>query len=143
MPDAGPSQSQDTGTGSRVRGLVQAGLRYAEVRGKLLQIETQEAGDHASKVGVRGVLAVGALLVAWMLSVPALVVLLTEFLKQRWSWLRWEYVALIAAGLHLFIGLIMMSSALRRWRRVRLFEESLNQLKKDREWLAHNQQPPI
>jgi uncharacterized membrane protein YqjE len=109
----------------------------------LLQIEAQEAGSHSSKVGVRLVLALSALLVAWMLFVPAVVVLGAELLKQHWAWMRWEYLALALAALHLLIGFILLSAAARRWKRFRLFEETLNQLQKDREWLARNQQPPI
>lgn len=143
MADAGPSPSLDTGPISRVRGFVQAGLRYVEVRGKLAQLEAQEAGTHISKVGLRLVVSISALLISWLLAMPAIVVLVAEFLKQRWSWVRWEYVALALAALHLFVGLIMLAAAARRWQQARLFEESLNQLSKDREWLAHNQQPPI
>lgn len=143
MADAGPSPTQDTGAAGRVRGLVHAGLRYVEIRGKLLQLETQEAGAHVSKVSVRLVLALGALFMAGFLAMPAIVVLATEYLKQHWAWMRWEYVALALAVLHLFTGFILLLAAARRWKRVQLFEESLNQLQKDREWLAQHPQPPL
>ena len=143
MADAGPSPSQDNGAASRVRGLVQAGLHYVEIRGKLLQIEAQEAGANSSRLGVRLVLALGALFFAGMLFIPAVVVLGAELLKQHWAWMRWEYLALTLGALLTLIGFILLSTAARRWKRVRLFEESLNQLQKDREWLARNQQPPI
>lgn len=142
MAEAGPSSAQDTGPSGRVRGLVQAGLRYGEVRARLFQIEAQEAGSHLSRVSTRGVMAVSALMVAWMLAVPALVSLAAELLKQHWPWMRWEYVALAVAVLHLLIGFILLLAAKRRWARVRLFEESLNQFQKDREWLARNSTPP-
>ena len=142
MPDAGPSSAQDSGTDSRVRGLVQAVLRYIGARGKLFQIEAQEAGSHVSKVSVRGVIALGCLLVAWLLSIPAIVSLGAEYLKPYAPWMRWEFMALILAGAHLFFGFIFLMDAKRRWGRVRLFEESLNQFEKDRAWVAHNQQPP-
>ena len=138
MSDSGSSTTSETGPASRVRGLAQAALRYAEIRGKLLQIEAQEAGVHASKVSVRLILALGALLVAWLLSMPAIVVLLAEALD-----VRWVFVALGLAAAHLLIGFVLLVAAVHRLRRVRLFEESLNQLQKDREWLAQNPQPPI
>ncbi len=141
MADAGHSPSADSGSESHVRGFVQAGLRYTEARGKLFQIEAQEAGSHVARVGASGLLAIGCLAVAWLLAMPAVVVLLAEWLQPRWTWLRWEHVALGLAAVHLLLGLIFFSAARNRWRRVRLFEESLNQLQKDREWVARSQQP--
>lgn len=142
MPDAGHPSAQDAGTDSRVRGLVQAVLRYIGARGKLFQIEAQEAGSHVSKVSVRGVIALGCLMVAWLLSMPAIVSLGADYLKPYASWMRWEFLALILAGIHVFVGFIFVIAAKRRWNRVRLFEESLNQFEKDRAWVASNQPPP-
>lgn len=143
MPDAGHPSSQDSGTESRIRGLLQALLRYVGARGKLFQIEAQEAGTHVSKVGSRGVLALMSLIVAWLLAMPAVVSLGAEYLQQHvWAWMRWEYLALMLAGLHFFIGFLFLIAAKGRWKRVHLFEESLNQFEKDREWVARNQQPP-
>lgn len=140
-PNSGPLPPPTPGPEGHVRGLVQAGLRYIEIRGQLFQIETQEAGSHVSKVASRGILALGCLMVAWLLAMPAVVVLAADYLKPYWPWARWEYVALGLAGLHLIFGFLFLLAAKSRWQRVRLFEESLNQFKKDREWVAKNQQP--
>lgn len=116
-------------------------MRYLEIRGHLFQIETQEAGTHLSKVATRGVLALGCIMVAWLLAMPAAVVLAAEYLKPWLPWVRWEHVALTLAALHMVLGFVFLLAAKRRWTRVRLYEESLNQLKKDREWVAKNQPP--
>jgi len=142
MAEAGQSSAQESGGEGRVRGLVQASLRYVGARGKLLQIEAQEAGTHISKVGSRGILALCCLIVAWLLSMPAIVSLGAEFLKRYWVWMRWEYLALAMAGGHLFFAFIFLVAAKSRWNKARLFEESLNQLEKDRQWVAHSQLPP-
>ena len=136
MADAGHLPPPDSGPEGHVRGAVQAGLRYVEARGKLFQIEAQEAGTHVSGVGVLAVLSLGCLMVAWLLAMPAAVVLIADYLKARW-----EHVALVMAGAHVLFGLLFLLAAQRRWRRVRLFEESLNQFQKDREWVARSQQP--
>jgi uncharacterized membrane protein YqjE len=141
MADAGHNPSADSGSEGHVRGFVQAGLRYAEARGKLFQIEAHEAGGQLAQAGSRGLLAFGCLAVAWLLAMPAVVVLLAEWLQPRWAWLRWEHVALGLSVMHLLLGMIFLSAARNRWRRVRLFEESLNQFQKDREWVARSQQP--
>lgn len=141
MAEPGNPHSPGLDTEGHVRGLVQAGLRYVEIRGQLFQIETQEAGSHISKVASRGVIALGCLMVAWLLAMPAAVVLAAEYLKPRWPWVRWEYVALGLALIHLLLGFLFLLAAKKRWMRVRLYEESLNQFQKDREWVARSQQP--
>lgn len=137
MPDLRPPSAPDIGGADRVRGLMAAALRYIGARGKLFQIETQEAGTHIARVASCGVLAAGALLIAWMLAVPAFVWLLAECVHRPWT-----HVALALAGAHFLIGLVLLGMAKRRWRRARMFEETLNQFQKDHEWVAPSQSPP-
>ena len=124
-------------TTQRLRGLVQAGLAYAEARGKLLQIEGQEAGYHASQLGVSAGLAAGAIVGAWLLLLPAIVSLVAKKLGQPW-----EYVAAALGTLHLIFAFVMLRRLKAHLPQLRLFEESLNQFQKDREWIAGNQTPP-
>jgi threonine/homoserine efflux transporter RhtA len=121
----------------RLRGLVQAGLAYAMARGKLFQIEAQEAGQHASQLGLTTGLAAGSLIGAWLLLLPAIVSLTAKKLDQPW-----EYVALALGVLHLIISLLLLQRVKARLPQLKLFEESLNQFQKDREWIAGNQLPP-
>ncbi len=137
MADTGLPPHDDSGQAGSVRGLLAAALSYAGARGKLLQIEAQEAGTHVGRVATCAVFAAGALMVAWLLAVPAIVILLADWVRRPWA-----HVALALAGLHLVAGFVMLLMARRRWRRARLFEETLNQFQKDHEWVAPNQSPP-
>lgn len=114
-------------------GLLHSIAHYAEARGRLLQIEAQEAGSRLSNLLGMLVIALGGLVIGWMLAVPALIWLLV----QRYDW-PWAYVTLAAAGIHLFLGIIFFLSLKTRLRGLRLFEETFHQFRNDREWLASN-----
>ncbi len=132
-----PGSHETPGTVGPVRGLIATLLRYAEVRGKLFRIETQEAGSHVTNVVSRLVIAVVLLTVAWLLAVPALVSLIAGAFQRPW-----EHVALAGAGVHVLIGIGFLNAAKRRWDRSPMFEETLNQFQKDREWASRHQTPP-
>jgi uncharacterized membrane protein YqjE len=120
----------------RVRGVVQAVLRYVAARGHLFQIEAQEAGSHLAAAVIMAVIGLGALGGAWLLLVPAAV----SYAARQWHQ-PWEYVAAGAGAAHLLIAMVLLLGLKRRLRRMKLFEESLNQFEKDRSWVAHETQP--
>lgn len=136
MSASDPSPPPPPGSASGpARGLLQAGLTYVEARGQLLQVEAKEAVGHVSRIASFGSIAAFLLMVTWLLAVPAGISLIAERLAMRW-----EHLALIAAGAHLFLALIFLILVRARSRSLRPFEESLNQLREDRAWLAKN--PP-
>lgn len=106
---------------------------YLEARGRLLHIEGQEAGTRLSSLTGMFMVALVALLIGWLLATPALVWIIAESIG--WHWTR---VALAGAGIHLFIGLLFLAGLKSRLRSLRLFEETFNQFRRDREWLAHH-----
>lgn len=112
-------------------GLLHSLALYLEVRGRLLQIESQEAGARLSGLVGMLALALGGVLIGWMLAAPALVWIIAE----RGGW-HWTHVALVGAGIHLFIGLVFLLGLKTRLRGLRLFEETFHQFRRDREWLA-------
>lgn len=116
---------------SRVKSLLRALALYAEARGRLLQIEAQEAGTKFTSIIMLAVVLSGCLLCGWMLALPALVWLIAQ--SQGWPW---HFVALGAAGLHLLLGFIFLLMLLSRLRRLRVFEETFHQFQRDREWLS-------
>lgn len=130
-----PSPSAGKAESGAARNLIQAGLSYVEARGQLLQIEAKEAATHVSRTATFGGMAAGALFVAWVLAMPALVSLVAKATESRW-----EYVALAAAAVHIVLGLLFFIVAKARSRSLRPFEESLNQLREDRAWLAGKHQ---
>lgn len=104
---------------------------YLEARGRLFQIEAQEAGTRFAGIAVTAAFMLGCLFFGWLLALPALLWLLAE--SQGWPWHR---VALGAGGAHLLLGLIFMLALRARLRALRVFEETFNQFQKDREWIA-------
>lgn len=117
----------------RFKSLLHALALYVEARGKLFQIEAQEAASK-SIVGV----AVAAFMAAcvfcgWLLATPALVWLVAR--SQGW---HWSSVALGAAALHLFLAFLCCLVLRARLRRFKAFEETFQQFKRDREWLNRN-----
>jgi uncharacterized membrane protein YqjE len=116
---------------SRLKALLRALALYAEARGRLLQIETQEAGVKFSSVLVLAAVLSGFLLCGWLMAMPALIWLIAQ--SQGWPW---PQVALSVAGLHLFFAFIALFKLLSRLRRLKVFEETFNQFQRDREWLS-------
>ena len=105
-------------------------LKYLEGRGLLLGIEAREAMQHV--VTVTALLAIGAVAVfaGWLLLATSLVGVLTHYLE--WSWVK---ATAIAGAAHILIAVIAALVTRNRLTTVRWFADSLNELKKDREWL--------
>lgn len=127
----GPSASAAPPPRSRVTGFLRSLALYIEARGRLLQIEGQEAGGRLSSVTGHFILTLASLVIGWMLATPALIWMIAE--RSGWHWAK---VALCGAGAHLFIGFILLIVLKTRLKRLKLFEETFNQLRRDREWLA-------
>jgi predicted MFS family arabinose efflux permease len=61
-------------------------------------------------------------------------------IAERTGW-HWARVALVGAAVHLMLGFILLLLLKMRLKRLRLFEESFNQFRRDREWLAGPSNP--
>jgi uncharacterized membrane protein YqjE len=114
-------------------GLLRAVALYIEARGRLLHIEGQEAGNRLTNLSGMFMLAFAAFVIGWMLAAPALVWIIAD--ANGWHWAR---VALAGAGIHLFLGVLLLAGLKSRLRGMQLFEETFNQFRRDREWLASN-----
>ncbi len=114
-------------------GLFRSLALFVEARGRLLQIEGQEAGARLSNLTGMFMLVLALVIIGWMLAAPALVWIIAE--ANGWHWTR---VALAGAGIHLFLGLLFLAGLKSRLRSLRLFEETFQQLRRDREWLVSN-----
>jgi uncharacterized membrane protein YqjE len=122
---------------SRVKSLLRTLAFYAEARGRLLQIEAQEAGSKLSGIVILVVVLCGCLLFGWLLALPPLVWLLAEFFGWQW----WQ-VALGGAGGHLLLALVFFISLRVRLRKLRVFEETLRQFEKDRALIGNSASRP-
>ncbi len=112
-------------------GLLRAVALYIEARGRLLYIEGQEAGSRLYGLTGMFMLALTAFIIGWMLTVPALVWIIAD--SNGWHWTR---VALAGAGIHLFIGMLLLIGLKTRLRGMQLFAETFNQFRRDRECLT-------
>ena len=136
-PAPQPPSEVTASSADRVRALVNVLLRYVAARGRLFQIEAQEAGVQLAAVTVVGVLGIGTLAGAWLLLIPAAIGFAARQLHQPW-----EYVAGAVGAVHLLFAMIFLLRLRALLRRLKLFEESLNQFERDRSWVANNETQP-
>jgi membrane protein len=105
-------------------------LKYLEGRGMLVSIEAKEALGQGAMILALALICVVVIFVAWILLAVTLVGLITNYFE--WSWIA---AAATTAGLHVLVGAVV---ALLAWRKVTKgswFQETLNELRKDRLWL--------
>ncbi|TLD69032.1 phage holin family protein [Phragmitibacter flavus] len=107
-------------------------LRYIEARGLLLSIETQEALQILLRVVIFTILGSIIALTGWLLLTAGLAALIIE--QTGWSPLK---AIFILAGAQLVLALICFLVALARIKSALWFADSINELQKDRTWLAN------
>ncbi len=131
-PFGTPEESTgNEGLGNLIRSLADTSLGYLHARLLLLRIESKEA----TSVLTRRIWLVSSassfLFLAYAFGVVALVSLGAERFEMRW-----EHLALIVAAAHFVLGLIFFALVRLKLSRP-LFEASLKEFKKDREWLQN------
>ncbi len=114
-----------------VRGLVV----YLQARHQLFLIEGREASEFFTKKLVLSLIALVFLVVGYGLFLVGAVMTVS-----LWSGMPWHFACLLAAAGHLFLGVVFLRLARRR-PKTPLFEESTNELAKDREWLSNPRKP--
>jgi uncharacterized membrane protein YqjE len=107
---------------------------YAVARLQLLQLEAREAGSRSLSLLLLAVLALGVLGSGWLIAVPALVWLAAETFS-----IPWHIAALAAAALHILVGGLLLALLKRKIAGLKLFEDTVNELQKDRQWLSPKQ----
>jgi uncharacterized membrane protein YqjE len=120
-----------TGEASGLRGLAQAGFLYFEARSRLFQIEAQEAGGQLTRMMVLAAVSAGLIGVAWLLLMPVAV----WWIASAGGW-PWHSVAGVLGATHLLIGVICVLRLKSAAARLKLFEETINQCRRDRECLG-------
>jgi uncharacterized membrane protein YqjE len=108
-------------------------VAHLQARTQLLALETREAYGELCGRSLFGAIGGLFLLIGYLLALTCLIPLLAESLHTRW-----QFVGLFLATLHLIAGLIVFWIARRRFSAV-LYECTLSELEKDRQWLAKNQ----
>ena len=122
---------KETTEPSGVRGLAEASFSYLEARGRLLQLEAQEAGQTIGRLFVMGLIGICSLILAWILVVPVVI-----WGLSKWGGWPWAAVAGGLAAAHLFIGALCLLRLRLRTARLRLFEETIEQCRRDRECIS-------
>lgn len=116
---------------SGVRGLAEASFSYLEARGRLLQLEAQEAGQSIGRLFVVGLIGICCFILAWILLVPVVI-----WGLSKWGGWPWPTVAGGLATAHLLVGILCLLTLRLRAARLRLFEESIEQCRRDRECIS-------
>jgi uncharacterized membrane protein YqjE len=112
-------------------------LRYIEARGLLLSVEAQEALQTLIRVLILTVLGCIIFLTGWLLLTAGLAALIIE----QTGWTPVKAIFVLAGG-QLLLALILLLAALGRVKSTLWFADSLNELQKDRTWLANQTKKP-
>ena len=123
------AESEHASTGDSIRDWVASFLRYAELRLRLLGLESRDAGLHLLILALLFVSTLALFAGFLVMFGVFLLYLIITLLHWEWGW-----GALLCAGI-LLLGSIVAAIVL-RFRVVRpLFPLTLAELQKDREWL--------
>jgi uncharacterized membrane protein YqjE len=106
-------------------------LRYLEARGILLTIEAQEALQQVLRVLLFAGIAAAAAFMGWVLLTAALVHVLMA--AGGWSWVKAVTVLGVA---HVALAIACLFVVRQRVGGLQFFRETINEFKKDRQWLA-------
>lgn len=104
-------------------------LRYLDARVLLFQIESREASANFARRAILIVCSLLFLASAYFIGLTAGISLAASHFETRW-----EYVALAAAAGHLALGILAFLVARARFSKP-LFQSTLKELEKDRQWL--------
>jgi uncharacterized membrane protein YqjE len=123
------AESERNSTGDSIRDWVASFLRYAELRLRLLGLESKDAGLHLLILAVLLVSTLALFAGFLLMFAVFLLYLIITLLHWEWGW-----GALLCAGI-LLLGSITAAIVF-RFRIIRpLFSLTLAELQKDREWL--------
>src|SRR6266436_966065 len=123
------AEAERVSTGDSIRSWVASFLRYAELRLRLLGLESKEAGLHLLILGVLFASTVALFASCLLMFAVFLLYLIITLLHWEWGWER-----LLSSGI-LLLGAAFPAFFLRFRIGRPLFPLTLAELQKDREWL--------
>lgn len=129
-----PKVQASTAPSTGFNSLVKTVFLYLDARLRLVQIESKEAGTRILSVFILTVITLGAFALGWLIAIPALIWWIADKYAQPW-----HLVAFSAAGAHIVLALILVIILKSKIARLRLFEDTVGEFQKDRQWLAQNQ----
>jgi uncharacterized membrane protein YqjE len=131
----------DDGIGTGGRRVAADVVRFLDLRLQLALLEGREAGARYARATALALAGAALFIVAELALSAAAVGLATSALQRFWPGARWEFVAVAVAALHVAAGLAALHAA-RRHSGPPPFTESLDQLKKDHQWLTRERTTP-
>jgi uncharacterized membrane protein YqjE len=123
------AEAERVSTGDSVRSWLATFLRYAELRLRLLGLESKDAGLHVLILAILFVSTIALLAGCLLMFGVFLLYLITTLLHWDWGW-----GALLCSGI-LLLGSVIAAIILRFRIGRPLFSLTLAELQKDREWL--------
>lgn len=130
--EAGDESSASSSLKGQIVGASRTFLAYFQARAQLFTLEAREASEQMGKRITFLAIGGGLLFLGYLLLLAGLIPLLADA-----TGLSWKVIGLIAAAIHLIVGVIFVLIARKNYSEP-TFEESQNELEKDREWLARN-----
>ncbi|MEM7012462.1 MAG: phage holin family protein [Verrucomicrobiota bacterium] len=107
-------------------------LAYIQARAQLFALEAREASEQTGRRLAYFAIGGGITFLGYAILVVALVPLIA-----KWLSVDWHLIGLVFAFLHVAVGIGILRYATKAFSKTP-FEESQNELEKDREWLARN-----
>ncbi len=127
--------SDDASLQSRFQSVVRSVVVYLQARHRLWAIEAGEAKEVFSRKLCLVLVALVFLVLGYMLIVVGAMMMMA-----RLAWAPWPVISLLVGLGHLLVGAVVWAVA-RRSPKEPFFQETLNELEKDREWLSSPQKP--
>lgn len=121
------------GFAENLLGLLGSASGYLHARLKLLQLESKEVLVHVLVMAFLLGAAVALVFLGYIFLIGALVMLV-----YAWTGIDWPWVLLAFGGGHLILAFALVLAARARFTR-KMFEETLHQLRRDKEWLSKTQ----
>ncbi len=130
QPRESTADPVDPGLTDHLRGILASAAGYFRARLELAGLEGREAAVAYGKVFALLAVGILCLLFGYLLFWVGLVAVVAHYTGAHWGW-----AALAAAGLH-GLGALFALLAARTYWGTPVFEETLNELRKDQQWLA-------
>ncbi|MEI8341031.1 MAG: phage holin family protein [Verrucomicrobiota bacterium] len=127
--------SGDAGLADHLRALAASAVGYFQARFHLAGIESREAAGHYLKILLWLAAGIAAVAFGYVFFCCALVFILAQLLNVSWMWI------MLGLGLAHFAAAVVCAVIIRDKFPKPMFEATLNEFKKDQEWLTPPSKP--
>ena len=125
----------DSGVSEHLRALLASVASYIQARVHLVGLESREAAEHSLKILIWLGLALSTAAFGYVFCCCSLIFILEWALKVSWMWI------MLGLGLAHFVVAAVCARIVRKKFPQPMFESTLNEFKKDQEWLSTHSKP--